>query len=125
MAYEYQYGSTEIEMQTLRALGIRAAPQPGYRPYATTIKLGDNTIKGQGFPIVTWHSGFITVAERGIFLAGMGSNLTIERFIRTRLPNDTWATFQCLQNIPTGEENLSVGKIIGFDIVFTECVLIV
>ena len=74
---------------------------------------------------MTWHYGFITVAERGIFLAGMGSNLTIERFIRTRLPNDTWATFQCLQNIPTGEENLSVGKIIGFDIVFTECVLIV
>lgn len=125
MAPEYKIGATEGGMELLPAAGIRAAPQSGYRPYATTIALGDGTLRGQGYPIVTWHWAFVTVAERDVFLAFLDEGaLSGEVFMRTRLPDNTWATFQCIQNLPTGEENLSVGKIIGFDVEFTHLILI-
>ena len=53
MAYEYMYGPTEETMELLPEAGIRAEPQAGYRPYATTITLGDGTLRGQGYPIIT------------------------------------------------------------------------
>jgi len=125
MAYEYMAGSTLIGMEDLKALGLRGSPQPGYRPFSTVVKLGDNTQKGQGFPIVTWHWAFLSVAERDVFISMTSAgSLSAPAFIRSRLPDNTWATFECIMNLPTGEENLSVGQIIGFDLVFTECVLI-
>ncbi len=125
MAYEFKIGATEMELELLPAAGIRAAPQAGYRPYAFTILLGDGTLRGQGFPIVTWHWAFVTVAERDVFMDLLDeAALSGPAFIRTRLPDNSWATFDCIMNAPTGEENLSVGKIIGFDVEFTHCILI-
>lgn len=125
MAYEYKIGATEMDMALLPAAGIRAAPQSGYRPYAITITLGDGTLRGQGYPIVTWHWAFVTVAERDVFLDFLDEGaLSGECFIRTRLPDNTFATFECVMTMPTGEENLQVGHIIGFDVQFTHCVLI-
>jgi len=125
MSYEYSLGPTVDDLELLPAAGIRAAPQAGYRPYAFTVQLGDGTLRGQGFPIVTWHWSFITVAERDVFIAFLDAGaLSGPAFIRTRLPDNTWATFDCIMNAPTGEENLSVGKIIGFDVEFTHCILI-
>lgn len=123
MAYQFQYGVTAETMVNLNTL-VRAAPLAGYRPFATTKGLGDGKTKGQGFPVVTWHWAFLTVDERDELVGDMGDDLSVERFIRTRLPDNTWATFQCLQHRPTGEENLQVGKVIGFDLEFTHCVLI-
>jgi hypothetical protein len=82
-------------------------------------------LKGVGFPIVTWHWAFVTVAERDVFIDLLDEGaLSGPAFIRTRLPDNTWATFECVMNMPTGEENLSVGKILGFDIQFTHCIMI-
>lgn len=123
--YQYMIGATEGTMELLPIAGIRAAPQAGYRPYAGTITLGDGTLRGQGYPIVTWHYAFVTVAERDVFFDLLDEGaLSGEAFIRTRLPDSTWATFQCVMNMPTGEENLQVGKILGFDVEFTHCILI-
>jgi hypothetical protein len=124
MAYEYKFGETEGTMELLTTLGIRAAPQSGYRPYSATIRLGDGTLQGNGFPVVTWHWAFLTVAEREVFMEPLAGALSMTACIRTRLPDNTWATFSCILNVPTGEENLSVGKVIGFDLTFTQCVFI-
>lgn len=125
MAYEYKIGSTLGGMSLLTSLGIRAAPQAGYRQYATVLKLGDNTQKGQGFPIITWHWAFVSLAERAVFMAFLSAGaLSATVFIRSRLPNNTFANYQCKMQVPTGEENLSVGKILDFTLVFTGCVLI-
>ncbi|MDQ3004338.1 MAG: hypothetical protein M3R47_03000 [Chloroflexota bacterium] len=123
-AYEYKFGQTEAGMALLPSLGIRGAPESGYRPFAATITLGDATLKGQGYPVITWHWAFLTVAERAVFVTPLAGALSGTAFIRTRKPDNTWANYQCIQNLPTGEENLSVGKIIGFDIEFTHCILI-
>lgn len=125
MSYEYMIGATEGTMELLPEAGIRAAPQSGYQPFATTVTLGDGTLKGVGFPIVTWHWAFVSVAERDIFIDLLDAGtLSGPAFIRTRLPDNTWGTFECIMNTPTGEPNLQVGTIIGFDIEFTHCVLI-
>jgi hypothetical protein len=123
-AYDYQYGPTEEAMQLLPALGIKAAPLSGYRPYSVTARLGDGTLQGHGAPVITWHWSFISVAERAVFIESLGDALSGPAFIRTRLPNNTWATFECIQNRPTGEENLSNNKILNFDLTFTYCILI-
>jgi hypothetical protein len=122
--YEYKYGPTEDDMELLTDLGIRGSPQSGYRPYSVTVTLGDGTLQGHGMPIVTWHWAFVTVAERDVFVDGLDGALSGPAFIRTRLPDNTWATFECIQNMPTGEENLQVGHILNFDIEFTYCELI-
>jgi hypothetical protein len=124
MAYEYKFGETEETMELLTAQGVRAAPQAGYRPYSVTIRLGDGTLQGNGFPIVTWHWAFLTVEERAVFIEPLDGALSLPIYIRTRLPDNTWATFSGILNAPTGEENLAVGKVIGFDLTFTQCVLI-
>ena|SRR5690349_14622750 len=124
MAYEYKFGETEGGMQLLKALGIKGSPQSGYRPYSVVVRLGDGKQQGNGFPIVTWHWAFLTVDERDVFADALDGALSAEVYIRTRLPDDTWATFFCVMNAPTGEENLSVGKIINFDLTFTHCILI-
>lgn len=125
MAYEYSIGATEETIELLPAAGIRAAPQSGYRPYSVTVTLGDGTLQGHGAPIVTWHWAFVTVEERDVFIDLLDEGaLSGPVFIRTRLPDNTWATFECIQNMPTGEENLSSGKIINFDVEFTHCILI-
>lgn len=125
MAYEYKIASTLGGLALLTSLGIRAAPQSGYRQYSTILKLGDNTQKGQGFPIITWHWTFVTLAERAVFMAFLSAGaLSASVFIRSRLPNNTYANYQCKMQAPTGEENLSVAKILDFTLVFTECVLI-
>lgn len=124
MSYEYKYGATEDDLELLPDLGIRAAPQSGYRPYSASLVLADGTLLGQGFPVATWHWSFITIAERDVFVAGIGGALSGPVVIRSRLPDNTWATFECIQNMPTGEENLQAGKILGFDLEFTHCVLI-
>src|SRR5215207_5905516 len=102
MSYEYKIGATEMDMDLLPDRGIRAAPQSGYRPYADAVSLGDATLRGQGYPVVTWHWAFVTVAERDIFLDFLDAGaLSGECFIRTRLPDNTFSTFQCVMNLPT------------------------
>jgi hypothetical protein len=124
MAYDYQFGETEGGMQLLKDLNIRAAPQSGYRPYSVVVRLGNGLQQGNGFPIVTWHWAFVSIAERDVFADVLDGALSAAAYIRTRLPDGTWATFSCIMNAPTGEENLSNGTIINFDLTFTHCVLI-
>ena len=122
-SYEYEIGETEGTMVDIYTL-TRAAPHAGFRPFATTVRLGNGSTKGVGFPVVTWHWAAVTVDERDNLIGDMGDALSVERVIRTRLPDNTWATYSCIMHRPTGEEDLQAGKILGFDIEFTNCVLI-
>lgn len=124
MTHEYKYGATLETMELLPDLDIRSSPLSGYRPFAATIRLGDGTLKGQGFPVITWHWTFVTMAEREVFVSDPNEELSKSVYIRSRLPDGTWATFSCIQNRPTGEENFQAQKILGFDIEFTHCTLI-
>lgn len=118
--FEYKYGTTQGGMELLSTLGI-AAPLAGYRPYSVTVRLGDGNLQGHGLPIITWHWNFISVANRAIFLDPLNGALSGPAFIRTRLPDNTWEDFETIMNVPTGEENLQVGFILGFDLTFTYC----
>lgn len=125
MAHEYQIGATEGAMELLPEAGIRASPRPGWRPYATAIELGDSTLRGQGYPIVTWHWASVLLTERAVFIAFLDEGaLSGDVFIRTRLTDGTWATFQCVMNMPTGEEDAQSRSVLNFDIQFTHCILI-
>lgn len=122
--HEYEYGTTLGGMQPLRDIGIKASPLAGFRQYSVAVRLGDGTLQGHGFPIITWHWNFISVAERAVFVDSLNGALSGTAFIRTRLPDNTWADFETVINVPIGEENLQVGFIIGFDLTFTYCSLI-
>jgi hypothetical protein len=124
MSHQYSYGATEETMELLPALDIRSSPLSGYRPFSATIRLGDGSLKGQGFPIVTWHWSFVNMTEREVFVDDPNDELSKSVYIRSRLPDGTWATFSCIQNRPTGEENFQAQQILGFDIEFTHCILI-
>jgi hypothetical protein len=123
MPYEFKIGTTEGGMVDIYTLA-NAAPHAGYRPYSQVLRTAAGTQKGVGFPLVTWHWDVITVAERDELIGDLGDDLSAARFIRTRLPDNTFATFECIMHRPTGEEDLQAGRILDFDIEFTHCILI-
>ena len=119
--FQYKFGTTQGGMELLSNLGVEA-PLSGYRPYSTVIRLGDGNLQGHGLPVITWHWGFISVASRAVFLDPLNGALSGPAFIRSRLPDNTFASFETIMNVPTGEENLQSGFILGFDLTFTYCI---
>lgn len=121
-AYEYKLGPDSSSLVLLSDYNI-PAPHSGYQPYSVLVKLGDATLKGQGFPVVTWHWAFVTTAQRDTFISFLDAGaLSGSVGIRSRKPDNSWADFDCIMNLPTGEEDLQAGRVLNFDVTFTHCV---
>lgn len=62
---DFQLGTTLGGKQTLRVIGI-PNPHPIWRGSVSSVKLGDNSARLLGAPVVEWHWGFLTQAQRDI-----------------------------------------------------------
>jgi hypothetical protein len=130
MEYEYKIGATVETMQTLEALGITANPRPSFRPFSITVKDGNGKLKGHGFPVAEWHWDVMKVGEPDILAEFLNGGLSATVYIRTRLNRlsesyaYTWATYRCVMNWVTGDEDIQSRRNLGLTIEFTRMVLI-
>jgi len=105
-------------------------PDWSFQQYATAIRLGDGTLKGQGFPVAIWRWNFMTNANRDE-LKDLCPNLSALIYIRT--PTNeidvygdlVWGTFQCIMNWTPEDEDKQVNKTLGLIVTFTHLVEVV
>lgn len=60
---DFQIATTLGGLTTLYALGI-TNPFPIYKPGVQAIKLGDNSARTLGSPLLEWHWGFLSQSQR-------------------------------------------------------------
>ncbi len=112
---EFAIGTTLAGMQALSAMSI-PAPQSTFRPYSTDIRLGDGTMRGMGFPVATWHWGFLSAAQRDVlkaFCAGQSALV----YLRTTKDNMVFDDYQAVMVWPTEEER-AAGRVLDFTLEF-------
>ena len=117
MSDTYQLGS---KADTMVDLGT--APRAEFQSYGKTIEV-NHGLKGVGFPVVTWRWEELAIPERDDLVRDLREWRPIERFIRTQLPDGSWAVFHCLQHPPeSGRLSTRKRKIVDFSLRFTHCI---
>ncbi len=112
---EFAIGSTLAGMQEIRDMNI-PAPQSTYRPYSTDIRLGDGSMRGMGFPVATWHWGFLSAVQRDLlksFCVGQSALV----YIRSIKDDLSYADYQAVMVWPTEEER-AAGRVLDFTLEF-------
>jgi hypothetical protein len=61
-ATTYEIGTVLGSCATLTSLSI-VNPESNFTDYPDTIKLADGTIRGKGFPLASWHFGYLSSAQ--------------------------------------------------------------
>lgn len=112
---EFAIGNTLAGIQALRALSI-PAPQSTYRPYSTDIRLGDGTMRGMGFPIATWHWGFLSAAQRDLLRTYCTGQSALV-YIRTPKDDLSFVDYQAVMVWPSEEERAS-SRVLDFTLEF-------
>lgn len=102
---EFAIGTTLAGMQALSAMSI-PAPQTTYRPYSIDVRLGDGLVRGMGFPVATWHWGFLSAAQRDAlkaYCAGQSAQV----YIRTPKDDLNFNDYQAVMVWPTEEDRVA------------------
>ena len=103
MTHEFEIGTTSETMTNLGSLTTPVtAPRSAYLPYSKTVRLGDGSARGLGFPQAQWTFPLITLEERDqlkTFCTGASAAV----YIRTKLNDDTYADFSSVMHCPEEE----------------------
>lgn len=129
---DFMIDDTLVGLTTLTALGIETGdPQASYRPFSVVDRLGDGSLEGNGFPVVTWHWTALAPGEADILYAFLNGNISAPIYIRTLLnrlnmagDNQEWATFSGFMEWMEGDENIDTLHARDITITFTHLVLI-
>jgi hypothetical protein len=112
-------------MVNLQALATPVRyPKTAYHPYAGVVDLEDNTQRGVGLPVVTWHWTSLPQAQRDV-LRTFCPNNTASVYIRTRT-NDASAEFKYYSAVmvwPSLAEEYDAATRQGFDVTFRNLVV--
>jgi hypothetical protein len=111
----FAIGSTQASLQALSAMSI-PAPQSTYRPYSTEVNLGDGLVRGMGFPIATWHWGFLSATQRDL-LKALCTGQSSQVYIRTMINDLSYVEFQAVMVWPSEEER-ATSRILDITIEF-------
>ncbi len=125
---QYALGTTLVGLTYLPALGISSNPLADYQPYAVADELGDLTLEGNGFPIVTWHWDFMPPGEVDILRTYLNGNLSTPIFVRTKLNAlstgaYTWQSFSGIMKWTKGPEGFQTKRAMPVDITFAGLVV--
>ena len=117
----YEIGTTEAGMTALSALPVPVGDPKSkehFERYALYRLAGDGRKKGYGLPRTKWEWGFITQEERDQLKTffPLESNTV---FIKTRLPDDSFATYEAIGNWIEQEGNFGGGYVKNLVIEFT------
>lgn len=121
--FQYALGTSPYDLEYLAVLGVTSNPLATYQPYAVADELGDLSLEGNGFPIVTWHWDFLPIGEADILRDFLNGNLSASVYL-TSLINPlttkqyTWVTWSGIMKWMTGAEDLRSRKVFNVDITF-------
>ncbi|HMW87550.1 MAG TPA: hypothetical protein PKD65_16115 [Nitrospira sp.] len=122
MAYEYKIGTDLLDLTLLSELDPPIhAPYCDPAPAVGAITLGDGSERYIGLPIVTWHWGFLTAAQRDV-LKTYCPEKSAEIAIRSLQQDGTYADFTCIMIWPQREVR-QAGRILDFNLEFRQMVL--
>jgi hypothetical protein len=132
MASEFKLGTDLIsDFQSLDQLLSTSAgidPDWSFRPFSGSIRLGDGTLQGTGFPIAKWRWNGLSDARRQILKDFADSDLSVSLYIRTAT-NEVdiydaivFKTFSCIMNWTEEDEDFQADKVLGLVITFTHLV---
>ena len=114
---------------TLASLGI-PKPFPIYKTGVSTVKLGDNSARTLGSPMVVWQWGFLTAAQRDTlrtYCPGASASVYIVTPTTEKISSVSNAaqTFLCqmIWPAPDNPEAPQAGRRLEFPIVFRQLVV--
>lgn len=115
-------------MVTLASLNI-PMPKPIYRTAVSAIKLGDNSMRELGSPMVEWQFGFITQAQRDTlrtYCTGVSAQVYIKTPTTEKISGVSNAaqTFlaQMIWPAPNTPESPEAGRRLQFNLLFKQLV---
>jgi hypothetical protein len=97
---DFKIGITEGGMTNIESL-TTPLPLPifDFMPFARTVNLGSGGTRGVGSPVVTWKFPMLTL-EQYTQLRTFCAGSSAEVFIRTRIDDDNYASFQAKMIVP-------------------------
>lgn len=104
-------------LATLASLGLKD-PRFDFASYTTLVVLGDGTTLGVGAPVVEWHWGFMTEAQRNTLHSYVGSASSAFVYICTPDASLTNRNYLAVMNWPLREIK-SGGRVIDLAVRFT------
>ena len=126
--YDYQIGASYGALANVEGLSTPVpAPKSSYRPYASSVPLGDGSFRGTGYPVATWRFGYLTAAQRNMlrtFCTGKSASV----YIKTRITDavsgasDAYKIFTAIMVWPDEEER-QAGRRLEFEIEFRHLVV--
>ncbi|HEY4693023.1 MAG TPA: hypothetical protein VIH16_06265 [Bellilinea sp.] len=103
--YSFEIGATQGGMVNLESLATPIIPPDWkFAEYSDEIPLPNGKVRGVGYPLATWHWGYLEKAERTA-LRTFCTGKSAEVYIKT-LVNDSLAykTFRAVMVWPAGED---------------------
>lgn len=104
--YDYQIGTAPGNMVNLETLfaSVRGIYTAKADPvdYSQPTRLGDGSLKGNGWLQTTWHFDYLSLANYNV-LKGYCSGLSSQVYIRTRSNDGTFATYTATMLWPEKE----------------------
>lgn len=118
MTTEYMIGTTLEDLTPLDELETPVeAPKSDFQPYSEIRQAGDGSFISRGSAIAIWNFPFLEFIEQRDQLKQFCPGASAEVYIRTRLADDTFATFVCWMVWPLREQRENSWKV-GFQIQF-------
>lgn len=133
MSSEFMIGLTTsvydfLPLDTLLDTTASIDPDWSFQQFSTSIRLGDGTLKGVGFPIAKWRWNIMEDLNRQALKAFVGSDLSAQLYIRTAT-NDVdsygdivFKSYSCIVNWPDTDEDFQADKVLGLILVFTHLI---
>jgi hypothetical protein len=111
----------------LETMDIPIDPDWTFLPYSTNVRLGDLTLRGQGFSVVKWRWRGFALANREILRETFCPYPALSAdgiYIHTPIANTSsglfvWKTFRTIMNWPDQEEDFQADKVLDFTLTFT------
>jgi hypothetical protein len=122
----YKIGTTFGGLATLASLGI-PDPKSEYIPGAGKVRLASGQDRDLGAPVIRWHFGFLTYADRDTlrtYCTGASGNIYIESRINDNVStvHDAFKDFLCIMHWPDEEKDAFFR--VPFVIEFTHAVVV-
>jgi hypothetical protein len=102
--FEFSLGLTADTMDNLEDMGSEEiVPDWTYTESSNPVELANGHVRNLGFPLITWHWGFLSAADRTL-LQTYCPGKSADVFVRTPVADCTFRTFQAVMVWPAGED---------------------
>ena len=95
--YKLGLTSTSGGFQLLSVLAID--PESQFKDYSTIVKLANGKQKGLGYPVATWHYGYLT-EEQWTTLKSYCTAVSSDVYIATMNNNGDYVVYSAVMNMP-------------------------